>query len=123
MNGNRLFVDTNILIYMLEGNNRIAKSIEGKELYISEITEIELLGKFGISKKEVELIKQLLSDCFIVSINTKIKDTAISLKQKFKIKLPDALIAASCTYIDLPFFTADKGFSKIPNLDCVIIEI
>jgi predicted nucleic acid-binding protein len=48
---------------------------------------------------------------------------AIELKQKQKIKLPDAIIAATSIFLNFPLFTADKYFSKIPNLDCVIIEI
>ena len=124
MSGNSIFVDTNILIYALEGNDIITRNIAGKEIYISEITEVELLGMYQISKKEIELIKKLLAECYIVNFNGEIKETAISIKQKFNIKLPDAIIAASCIYLDLPFFTTDKGFRKISSaLDSVIIEI
>jgi len=44
MNGKSLMVDTNIVLYVLGGNKKLAKILDGKELYISMITELELLG-------------------------------------------------------------------------------
>jgi predicted nucleic acid-binding protein len=45
------------------------------------------------------------------------------LKRKYHIKLPDAVIAATCLVFDIPLVTADKGFSKISELDLILIEI
>jgi len=45
------------------------------------------------------------------------------LKKKYSIKLSDAIIAASCLVYDIPLVTADKGFSKIKELDLVLIEL
>jgi len=44
MIGNKLFVDTNILIYLLNGDKEITQILEGKQLVISIITELELLA-------------------------------------------------------------------------------
>ena len=45
MNGSdKWLVDTNILIYLLQGNRKIAELLSGKLIFISVITEIELLG-------------------------------------------------------------------------------
>jgi len=44
MNGNRLFVDTNILLYYLKGNEDVVELIVDKDLIISFITEIEILA-------------------------------------------------------------------------------
>ncbi len=44
MNGNSFFVDTNMLIMLVEGNDRVAELFDGCKIYTSFITEIELLG-------------------------------------------------------------------------------
>ncbi len=53
MNGINIIADTNILIYLLKGDSRIAEHLEGKQLFISVITEMELLGMYGISQTNV----------------------------------------------------------------------
>jgi len=37
-------------------------------------------------------------------------------KQKHTVKLPDAVIAATAIYLDLPLLTFDKNFESILNL-------
>ena len=114
--------DTNFLIYLHEGN-RIVEPFLEYNFGVSFISEIELLGYQGISKSEETKLKLLLNDCFQIDWNTKIKDETIKLKRKYRIKLPDAIIAASCIVYDIPLVSADKGFSKIDELDLVLIEI
>ncbi len=123
MNGTNIIVDTNLLIYLLQGNERIAEQLEGRQLFISVITEMELLGMYGINQTNLKSAKSIINDCIIVDLNNEIKEIAIGLKQKHKIKLPDAIIASTSTFLNFPLFTADKYFSKIPDLDCVLIEI
>lgn len=49
---NNLLLDTNILIYMLEGNGAVRELVEDSNWNISFITEMELLMKPGITLKE-----------------------------------------------------------------------
>jgi predicted nucleic acid-binding protein len=42
--------------------------------------------------------------------------------QDLSVKLPDAIIAATSLYLDLPLLTADVGFKKIPNLKLILLE-
>jgi len=44
------------------------------------------------------------------------------VKQKHIIKLPDAIIAATAIYLDMPFLTFDKGFKNIPNLKLIMCD-
>ncbi len=52
MSGTKLFLDTNIVLYLLNGDRTIAEIIDGKQLYISFITELELLGYKGLNLTE-----------------------------------------------------------------------
>ena len=84
---------------------------------------MELLGMHGISQTNLKFVKSVINDCVIVDFNNEIKQKAIELKQKHRVKLPDAIIDATSIFLNFPLFTADKYFSKIPHLDCVITEI
>lgn len=114
--------DTNFLIYVHEGNELVASFLE-YNFGISFISEVELLGFKGIRKTEEEKLRKLLSDCFCVEWNSKIKEKTIRLKRKYNIKLPDAIIAATSLTYEIPLVTADKGFSKVEELDLILIDL
>lgn len=44
MNGNNLFLDTNIVLYLLSGDKTVADILFEKTVFISFVTELELLG-------------------------------------------------------------------------------
>lgn len=122
MSGNNLLVDTNFLIYLLNGRSFV-KPYLGNNYFISEITEMELLGVRDIPSSSVKVRSELINNCFLVPFNSDIKAIVILLKQKHTIKLPDAIVAASAMYMSLPLVTADKGFSKITGLDLELLKL
>lgn len=87
------------------------------------ISEIEFLSHNGITKSEEAKLKKLINDCFQIDWNLKLKEQTILLKRNYSIKLPEAIIASTCVIFDIPLVTADKGFSKIKELDLVLIEV
>ncbi len=44
MNGDNILIDTNIALYLLNGDSVVAEILDGKNVYVSFITELELLG-------------------------------------------------------------------------------
>jgi predicted nucleic acid-binding protein len=122
MNGVNLFVDTNILIDLSEGKRQVAHYIDGNRIHISIITEIELLGWYKITPSHKELFRNLIDECTVLELSESIKNISIELKQKHKIKLPDAVIAASALSLDIPLLTRDLSFEKIKSLNLLIIE-
>jgi hypothetical protein len=122
MNGISIVCDTNPLIYLLDGNTQVAELLDEKQVWVSVISELELFGKRGLSKAEIVEINHLLDSCFIAELSPQIKKIVKELIQKFNIKLPDAIIAATALYLDLPLLTADKEFNRLPNLKLILIE-
>jgi len=123
MSGDSIVVDTNILIYLLNGNKRIYDLLDGNSIWVSCITEMELLGFPELTQKDYLQIKSLLDECRLVDLNRNIKDIAIDLRRKTRLKLPDAIVAATAIFLDYPLLTADKIFANIPDLTPFIIEL
>ncbi len=55
-------------------------------------------------------------------MNLEIKKITINLKQKYKVKLADAIIAATAIHLELPFITSDTDFKAIKELDLIFLE-
>ncbi len=123
MNGNKLFVDTNIVLYFLKGNPEVVDLISDKDLVISVITEIELLSFPHLTVEIEQQIKNLLKDCTIMDLKQEVKELTVELRRKYKIKLPDSIIAASAFFQKIPLLTSDKGFKRIEELDILIYEL
>jgi predicted nucleic acid-binding protein len=120
MSGTKYLADTNILLYIISGNSSV-KSYINSDFYISEITEIELLGNKGVSKEDLNIRKEAIDGSAIVNISDQIKRVTIHLKQIYTLKIPDAIIAATSIYLNLPLLTADKDFKKIKELDLILV--
>lgn len=117
---NKILVDTNLIILAIAGNQKARALLEGNTLFISIITEIELLSIPFASIQEEKLMIDFISHCNVIGLDNEVKRQAISLRKKIKVKLPDAIIAASSLSKKIPLFTADKGFSKIQELSLVL---
>ncbi|MFZ2905929.1 MAG: type II toxin-antitoxin system VapC family toxin [Cyclobacteriaceae bacterium] len=122
MNGIDLFVDTNILINLAEGKNEVDQYLEGNNLFASVVTEIELLGWHKITDEQKRFFQAILNDCTIVGLTKPVKELAIQLRQKQKIKLPDSVISASALHLDIPLLTFDYDLQKIKNLNLIVIQ-
>jgi predicted nucleic acid-binding protein len=122
MNGNKYLADTNTFIYLLDKHPVLQPLLESEWIF-SFIKEIELLGKQNISPVEIKNIHGVLSVCMKAFHVEKINDITISLKQRYRIKLPDALIAATALHYNIPLLTFDKDFIHIKELDLVLLEL
>jgi hypothetical protein len=89
---------------------------------VSFISEIELLGHKNLKKSDEVSLKMLLKDSFNINFNDEIKLQTIKLRQRYTIKLPDAIIAATALVYKIPLVTADKGFKIIEELDLILAE-
>ena len=123
MIGNSIVLDTTIVLYLLNGDDELASILNQMQLYVSVITEIELLGYLEISDEDKVKIKYFLSECIIVPLNEEIKNLCITIKQTSKVKAPDAIVAATSIYNQIPLITSDKGFEKIQDLDLFLYKV
>lgn len=121
MTGIDFLADTNFLIFTSQGNPIVEPFLD-YNIGISFISEMELLGVFSISKVQKSNIQNIINECFVIDMNTEIKKYAIQIKQKYKIKLPDAIIAATAIQYNIPFITADADFKVLKELNLIFLE-
>ena len=77
---------------------------------------MELLAYPTITDVEIQSVKSFIADANILELTQPIKEIAISIKRQYKLKLPDAIIAASAIQANLPLISADTIFRRIPQL-------
>lgn len=123
MSGDSIVIDTSLIINLFNGVDEVHALINSRNLFVSIISEIEVLSFSGLSITDKDLLKDFLSKCHIVDIEPAIKELTIDIRSKSKIKLPDAIIAATAIYYDLPLFTMDKGFKRLTDLQAVILSL
>ena len=61
---------------------------------VSVITKIEVLG-FNSSKESTQLLTDFMNDANVFDLTNDIVTATINIRKKHKIKLPDAIIAAT----------------------------
>lgn len=119
MNGNNLVVDTNVFLYLLKGDEKAYDLLNKRVLYVSFVTELELLGDAKLAAEDEMLVRQMLNQCVILDVNQQIREEAIRLRKQHRLKIPDLLIAATSIYLDIPLVTADKAFLKLDTLNLI----
>ena len=118
MNGIEYVADTNAIVYLLLGKDCM-KPFFQKKLSISIITMMELLSFPRLTNDEEAIIREYLKECNIIDINFDICERTILLRRNYKIKLPDAIVAATSMIYNAPLITADVGFFRLEGLKLV----
>jgi predicted nucleic acid-binding protein len=122
MSGKEILVDTNILLYLLGGSSTLEEFLQGKDVYLSFITELELIGFRNDTAKEETKINELLNDCSIIPLNNLIKEKYAEIRKKYKLKLADAIIAATALTFNFPLITSDKQFKTVKEFNLITYQ-
>lgn len=119
-----ILIDTSVLIDYLRSNQkatsdfyRILKS--GHTCYISMITHTELYAGKSIwtHKKAREELDTIMKFLEVVVCEEKISMLAGKIRATSNIFIPDAVVAATALYYDLPIATKNlKDFEKVEGL-------
>ncbi|MEB3338365.1 MAG: type II toxin-antitoxin system VapC family toxin [Leptolyngbyaceae bacterium] len=111
-------IDTNIVIYYFNGltDDESIHTILADSFKISLITKIEFLGwgQFGADLGLYTQAREFISHATICDLKDEIAEQAIWLKQQFKTKTPDAIIAATALVDGLIVVTNNTSdFSRL----------
>jgi hypothetical protein len=116
-----IFIDTNVIINYFKAEARAInffKKYKNKEHFgISIITKIELTSYPDITEEELLKIEEFLKEFIIIPVDENIASICGYLRRKYKMKLGDAIIAATAIYYKSPLFTFNiRDFKKIKEL-------
>jgi predicted nucleic acid-binding protein len=116
--------DSNILIYQLSDT----LSAQGAELLrtgllhggaYSVISRIEIMG-YPQSPEELAKADQLLRGLREIPLNDTVTALAINIRQHRKVKIPDAIVAATAIHLVLPLVSRNiRDFSNIEGLSVI----
>ncbi|MCH7723424.1 MAG: PIN domain-containing protein [Bacteroidetes bacterium] len=76
-----------------------------------------------LSPREKKIIGELLSDCTIIGLNEEIKKKSIDIRLNNKIRIPDAIIAATAEYLKIPIISADKQFKQVKEINLIYYQV
>jgi predicted nucleic acid-binding protein len=109
-------LDTNCAIYHL--TDRLAESLPADGIAASIITEIELLSPQQMTAGEDARIREFLADITVVGLTPEVRDGTVRLRRAYRLKLPDAIIAATATalVLDAELLTNDTRLLSVPGL-------
>ena len=115
MSETALVADTSALIHFMEGHAEAGKWLLNCEVHISVATEIELRTMGAIKRNARDVIERTHAMCSIWDISPSIKDQCIHFRSVHRLKLADALVAATAASLNLPLLTSDSDFNKLKN--------
>ena len=111
--------DTNILIYYFNGDlspevKKVVTVLMKQGFSVSIISKMEFLGFNQFTVEEKQQANIFLSFSNILTLEDAIVEQVIQIKQTKKIKLPDAIIAATALHHGMELITRNtKDFSGI----------
>jgi len=120
--GLKYLYDTNIYINFLSG---ILKEdylfsydfLSENDILISSIVRMEFLSHPNIKPQDESFFRELIRQFKIIPIDFMIEDEAIQIRKQYKLKLPDAIIAATAIFEDATLVTYDKkDFQRVKEL-------
>jgi hypothetical protein len=124
--GMKYLWDTNTAIYYLQqqfplsAEKFIDDLLKEESPIISAITEIELLCWKTATEKDLEVLNDFINDSLVIELEQPIKLKTAEIRKTFRIKLPDAIIAATALVYGLTLVTRNsEDFNNISGLNTV----
>ena len=86
---------------------------------LSVVTKIEALSWRSPDITKEYIVRQFVDNSNVIALSDAIVDECVEIRRNFKIKTPDAIIAATAIVYDFTLITSDLGFRRIPNLKII----
>lgn len=113
----RYLLDTNIVIEGVAGSDPAVKAlqtaVESEWVGYSAITRLELFGYPDLTTEEERALSVTIEQFEDVAVTHSIIDHAIQLRRTNRIKVPDAIIAATAVVMDAALITRNENDFKV----------
>lgn len=120
-------LDTNILIYFLQGNQRVIEILNDlcqDQFAISVISRLELLVGLEKETKTRGELEIVLDECRTIPVETSTVTVAADLFHTIdsKLKFKDLLIAACAKEKGYTVITSDRDFKKLKGVEVMLVN-
>lgn len=120
--GQGFLVDTNTVIDYI-GEKLPENSLElidDLEINLSVVSRIELLVWRNVSDEQLQVVKDFIDASKVFGLDEQVILESIEIRKNYRLKLPDAIIAATAIVKKLTLLTRNiKDFERIANLNCI----
>ena len=123
MSGNRYLLDTHAIVALLQGDLFLAQLLQSADwVGISLISQIEFLVFSELIQADRDLFQQFLQRVEVIGLAvdySTLIESVIEVRQQYRLKLPDAIIAAIALQKSAHLLTKDHGFVNVRNLNVI----
>lgn len=111
-------IDSNIIIYSAQEEYAFLKGLLKEEnVFVSEITRLEVLGFHRITEEQQEYFNSIFSIVSILQISPGIIEAAIKLRRVHNLSVGDSIISATANVHNLTLYTNNvDDFKNILDL-------
>jgi hypothetical protein len=120
MSGERFLLDTNAIVALLRAEHGLPERLMGASwVGISIISRIEFLVFSGLVEADRSCFDEFLRRVEVIGMDgqdAELIESIIRLRRSYRLKLPDAIIAASALREKATLVSADAAFSRVTEL-------
>ncbi len=115
-------LDTNAIIYYLDEDPTVVPLLDpilGQDMaiFVSVVTELELLSHPGLTEEDMAEIQQLLTSVVIFPLESRLAHLAGALRRQYHLKTPDSVVAATALLTRTTLVTRNiRDFQGIDGL-------
>ena len=120
-------LDTNAIIYYMDEDPTVLPLLEpilGQDMaiFVSVVTELELLSHPGLTEEDMAAIQQLLTSVVIFPLESSLAQLAGALRRQYHLKTPDSVVAATALLTRTTLVTRNiRDFQGIDGLSLLPI--
>ena len=120
MNGTRYLLDTNAVISIVNGNKQLIELLNSASfIAFSIISIIEFLSYSNLTEKDKSVFQNMVEEASVINLrhtDSELIESIITIRKSYKIKLPDAIVAATALAYNCKIIYNDKELNKIEGL-------
>jgi len=118
----KYLLDSNILIYAARPTPAYAtlrQWVQHPDAAVSALSQVEVLGFHRLEAQDELFLRLAFAALPPPAISAAVLGRAVWVRQQFRLKTPDAIIAATALEHGLTLVTADQGFANLPGLPVI----
>jgi predicted nucleic acid-binding protein len=82
---------------------------------------MELLSYPALDSRSEKQIRDFLGDVVVIGLTEDVEEQAVQLRRQERLKMPDAIVAATALVLGAELVTNDKKLQRVPGLRVLVL--